>query len=310
MVECLLNCLNEAKSQYEFKGLDFEADLVTLYAKVRKMMAAQHKKQLFGPVSAEEEGDKKLIKKGYERIKAKVKEVRQDYRKALTEGRRSGSGKVVCDNWELLKGIWGGSPATTSITNAVSSVNTNDEESGESVELETAKNDDAEVEEEDEEEPKKEEEEPKRDESEQNSVKVNPTAKFVDNKRKQMEKNLSASQRDQMFMNMAKEELKLKQNLVEGLTKATDETNKAFEKISQSMESVGKSIGEGLALLAGALSGMSQQSNIQQAQQQNYGYYDRPPYVSLESNRLNLQEQNTSEESSSNSSSFLSYQNL
>jgi len=33
----------------------------------------------------------------------------------VTEGQRSGSGKVVCDNWEELKVIWGGSPATVTI---------------------------------------------------------------------------------------------------------------------------------------------------------------------------------------------------
>ena len=118
MVESLLLYANEIKTQYEYKGLDSEADLTKFYNEVRKSMAGQYEVRHFGAV---DEGDKKLTKMGYQRIKAKVKEVRQQYRKAVTEGRRSGSGRIVCDNWELLKSIWGGSPATTTISNAVCS---------------------------------------------------------------------------------------------------------------------------------------------------------------------------------------------
>ena len=118
MVESLLLYANEIKTQYEYKGLDFEADLTKFYNEVRKLMAGQYEVRHFGAV---DEGDKKLTKMGYQRIKAKVEEVRQQYRKAVTEGRRSGSGRIVCDNWELLKSIWGGSLATTTISNAVCS---------------------------------------------------------------------------------------------------------------------------------------------------------------------------------------------
>lgn len=58
---------------------------------------------------------------GYERIKEKVKAIRQAYRKAVTEGRRSGGGKLVYDNWDKLKTLWGRSPAVTTLTNSISS---------------------------------------------------------------------------------------------------------------------------------------------------------------------------------------------
>ena len=48
-----------------------------------------------------------------------------------------------------------------------------------------------------------------------------------------MEKSLSASQRDQVYLNMAKQELKLKQNIVDQLATATRESNNTIEKISQ-----------------------------------------------------------------------------
>ena len=81
-----------------------------------------------------------------------------------------------------------------------------------------------------------------------------------------MEINLSESQRDQVYLNMAKNELKLKQTMVDQLTATTTDSNKAFEKISQSIESVGKSIGDGLLALAGAIGNKNrpQPSQVQQ----------------------------------------------
>ena len=35
------------------------------------------------------------IKKGYDRVKEKIKNIRQDYRTAVNKGSRSGSGKIV-----------------------------------------------------------------------------------------------------------------------------------------------------------------------------------------------------------------------
>lgn len=82
---------------------------------------------------------------------------------------------------------------------------------------------------------------------------ANPTPKFVDNKRKNMEKQLSANQRDKIYMKIAKDDLILKQTMVKQLTEATVESNKAFEKLSASIDNVGKSIGDGLKLLANAI---------------------------------------------------------
>ena len=115
MVDTLIDSLNDEKSKLEFKGLDFEADLVRLYTNIRKTMAEIYTGGEFGIVEVKEikdglntnelalekirfETEKKGIRNGYERIKTKSKEIRQNYRKAVGEGRRSGSGKIVCDN--------------------------------------------------------------------------------------------------------------------------------------------------------------------------------------------------------------------
>ena len=101
-------------------------------------MAKQFELEHFGPVAISHVGEnldavflaehkikvsseKRLLKMGYERIKEKVKAIRQAYRKAVTEGRRSGRGKLVYDNWDKLKTLWGGSPAVTTLTNSISS---------------------------------------------------------------------------------------------------------------------------------------------------------------------------------------------
>ena len=63
---------------------------------------------------------KEKVKAKEKEIKEKVKAIQQDYRKAVTEGRRSSSGKLVCDNWEKLKALSGGSPAVTTLTNSIS----------------------------------------------------------------------------------------------------------------------------------------------------------------------------------------------
>ena len=54
---------------------------------------------------------------------------------------------------------------------------------------------------------------------------------FVDNKRKQLEKNLSAVQQDQMFPKLAKDELKMKETMVASLGQSATQTSKAMDKI-------------------------------------------------------------------------------
>ena len=47
---------------------------------------------------------------------------------------------------------------------------------------------------------------------------VSPMWKYVDNKRKLLEKQLSASQCDQVYLNVARDELKIKHKMVDSLT--------------------------------------------------------------------------------------------
>ena len=138
-LEPLIKCLASIKADYDFRGLDLESDLVKLYSNVRAKMAEIYDKNGFEPLektfmrndmTTEDiakrklivSEKKKLIKQGYLHIKENIKNVMQDYRNAIAPGRRSGSGKFVHFNWNLLKELLGGSPATNCIQNACSSL--------------------------------------------------------------------------------------------------------------------------------------------------------------------------------------------
>ena len=119
-MNALLECLKNIKACYEFKGLDFKSDLVKLYTEVRSVMAEKYDRNDFDSVITTEIGDdlsteelakqkaavaeeQKMIKIGYQRIKQNIKNFRQDYRNAVTVGRRYGSGKLAEDNLETSR---------------------------------------------------------------------------------------------------------------------------------------------------------------------------------------------------------------
>ena len=131
MIDNLVKCLSNIKSLYELKGFDFESYYVALYTEAREAMAGLYDEQNFGPQKQAEMGGeadpnkyKALItdqiknkKIGYERVKQKARNIRQEYRIAVTQGTRSESSQVVCDNWERLKFLWERSAAALWLTN-------------------------------------------------------------------------------------------------------------------------------------------------------------------------------------------------
>ena len=49
------------------------------------------------------------IKQGYKRIMEKIKKIRQSFSNAVTNGRRSGSGKTVLEHYDTLTNLFSGS---------------------------------------------------------------------------------------------------------------------------------------------------------------------------------------------------------
>ena len=135
LVELLLRLTKEYKTKCDFNGIDFEADGQQMYTNIRRSLGrdfpdefgreeiSEPDKQLrmmekeeYARFMQRRTEEQDLIAKGYKRVKEKIKNVRQEYRNALREDTRSGSGRIIQENFELLGEIWGGSPATTSLS--------------------------------------------------------------------------------------------------------------------------------------------------------------------------------------------------
>ncbi len=134
MIQNLIKFLYSYKTRLSYNGVDFDADRPLQYREVRKSMAKLYEddQAFFGPVeisisevplqelSKEEQEEFKkqrkhendLITKGHTCIHQKLKEIRQNFARAVTSGTRSGCGKIVIEFYDDLVLIWGGSPST------------------------------------------------------------------------------------------------------------------------------------------------------------------------------------------------------
>ena len=56
-----------------------------------------------------------------------MKKLRSNFQKAVAEGTRSGSGRIIKDNWDALVRIWGGAPGAQPLEFGKSSIEDNDE---------------------------------------------------------------------------------------------------------------------------------------------------------------------------------------
>ncbi|MEO0901902.1 MAG: hypothetical protein AAFY00_07690 [Bacteroidota bacterium] len=79
MVQNLISFLNEQKTTYAFKGLDFEADLVRLYTEIRVMMVKRYETGKFGPIK-ERNLPKGLISSDFAKEKVKIQQDRKAIR--------------------------------------------------------------------------------------------------------------------------------------------------------------------------------------------------------------------------------------
>eukprot|EP00794_Sanderia_malayensis_P020862 gene20862-22914_t len=239
MTEKLILFLHEHKSKMDYKGKDMEADLTTLYSEMRRMMGSIYPPECFGPldIAVAEKGlvgkekelscrkiarEKKSQKTGYERIKSKIKGIRQNFKKAVTEGTHSGSGRLMVENWDSLVFIWGGCPSVSCVGGSVQSLGDCD--------------------------------------SEDKSLDTDSSGRTMENDEKHAEAadsesqdSIEEAQRDQMMVRAAKDELELKKQSVEILQGSTKSMEIMVTNISQSINCLGQQLGNGLAMLAQAM---------------------------------------------------------
>ena len=247
-----------------------------MYTESRETMAALSDEEKFRPQKLAEMGDeadpnkyktqitdqRKNMKTGYERVKQKARDIRQEYRIALTQGIRSGSSRVACENWKQLKILWGGSAVAvclkncgTTILHAEKQSDFNDD--GEMNECNEGIHDDGEEGVNQNRDGRAEdilESASDNSSSGLNSVELQRVSHqnckrnragatvqtFVDDKCKQLEKNLPTAQQDQMFFKLTKDELKMKKAIVANLRESATQADKAMDKIEEFISSLSK----------------------------------------------------------------------
>lgn len=202
-----------------------------------------------------------------------MKEIRLSFSTAFTAGKRSGSRKIVFEHYDSLVSLWGGCAGITLLSFGVD-VNNFDEskQANESHLHETNSTfedenyDDQETEDKDELLSAEEalDEEPTSSVAAK-SKSESQVPKLIDNKRKHLEKNLSASQRDQLLLNEAKEDSKFHKDLAEAMRQSTTSFSSALDGINQSMMQIGNG-------LCRSLNNLTQAMREPQSPHQNFHY--------------------------------------
>eukprot|EP00794_Sanderia_malayensis_P013451 gene13451-14832_t len=142
-----------------------------------------------------------------------------------------------------LKLIWGGSPATKPLSVGISSDMVNNDTSNSSSEsiLETKETYDADGDETGESNMRK------------RKVMENPAPKLIDNKRRHMERQLSAAQRDQLLLNEAKEDSQFKRDIAEGMRQSNQTFAESIQNISHSIMQVAQGLTRSIEVMSQAL---------------------------------------------------------
>ena len=274
MIDNLITCLLEYKVKCEYANIDFDADKPVQYRAIREEMAKLYAddEDLFGPPSPSTLTDdgsqeqkllfkqqKKEISRGYQRILEKIKDLRQGFSKAILSGTRSGSGKIVYEYFDRLKQIWGSCPNTKPLacgvdSNSVSSSqangdkdveeiitglpssNTQPEESSSSNTFNSEHSEEATG-------------EPSAKYDKQTKKSKGHVATLIDDKRKHLERRLSASQRDALLLKEAIEDREERKEIREMLKTSNDSFAHALDNISQSMLAISNSIANTLEVI-------------------------------------------------------------
>ena len=288
MVDFLLKALQKYKSTMAYQGKDFDGDRPSQYSFLRKEMATRYQQQTgspFGPISAsnlateglsEEEiatikrnikEEEKNIKCGYNRVLEKVKEIRQKFSSAAIKGTRSGSGRVVLLHFDLLKDIYGGSASATSLKSGIDSTDVNNVNEGphnsfSNIATTSTATPTGHSFEDDEEEHFEHEENQQPTETNQEEVTNNSLIhrgkrkndksipQLIDDKRRHLEKRLSASERDAVLMREAREDITLRKEIISAINESNKSFSASMKDVSESMKVLGETMKMSMELLA------------------------------------------------------------
>ena len=96
----------------------------------------------------------------------------------------------------------------------------------------------------------------------------NPVPKLIDNKRKHLERQLSASQRDQLLINESKEDSQFKKDIAEAIRQSNETFAQSMQQMSMSMLQIAQGFTQSIEVLARAM--------VNKPSQPQYQY---PPYI-------------------------------
>ena len=231
--------------------------------------------------------EKELMIRGRNRIIEKAKDIRQNFSKAVTTGTRSGSGKIVYEFFDKLVTIWGESANTKPIQFGVQSSdyannggyddsdcdneefmensdppvdrNERSDESFLSVNLTSHFEKVAEV-------PNTSKEKVydnmksvdvhSQFRKEIGNLNMNVLIKYqklTDQKRKHLEKNLLAAQRDKLLFEEAKEEASFRRELSDSLKQSNDNFLKAMDSFNKTISQLGNGLCRSIDMLSRAM---------------------------------------------------------
>ena len=207
----------------------------------------------------------------------KVKEIRQNFWKAVVSGSRSSSGKIVYEFYDKLITLWGGSAGTEPLSYGVGGVDLvedteatggplEDEEiqsldlenaglSASSSELGTSSSNEIDS------------------VTHTRKQKVNCVPKLIDSKRKHLEKKLTAAQRDELLIKEAKEDGLFRKELAEAMQESTESFSRSIESVSKAMTDLGAGVCRSIEMLSQAL-----QPTVR-AHENNNLFYQHPVQV-------------------------------
>ena len=288
MIDHLISCLGNYRTAMEFKGKDFDGDRPAQYAALRKEMTKMFGAEMFGPESSstisptefdslteeeKKEERKRMkqreasIKQGYNRILEKIKDIRQRFSNAVVQGSRSGSGKIVMEHYDRLKVIYGGSPSAVSLESGVETDEVNSKDTCQGSDVFGNQNGT---------EPALEElildnmplpcdessssslaassDESARESMPNKRKASTPIPKLIDNKRKHLEKKLSASQRDAILLNEARDDAALRRDLIYTMKSSNETFTEAMKSVGESMKLLSQSMASSIQILANCLS--------------------------------------------------------
>ena len=116
-VELLLKVTMEYKTSRAIENVDWES-CQNKYGDILKLFLDQYPTPE-NAVAIGKDFPHKTEQITQSSLTSKLKMIRKKFRQAIDPGRKSGHGRVVLLYFELCEEIWGGSPATTTITDGV-----------------------------------------------------------------------------------------------------------------------------------------------------------------------------------------------